>query len=188
MGNSVNDRPLQILQDRSRNTVSIRQTTLRPLTRPHCDKENCPTEQDLCLESYYNEGRYDTDDGTDDIYVIDNIVRDSGLKPSFRYVVRWYGYCKTDYTTRHSLPTAYCSPSARRWDDGSTSGEVGNCNESPPKQGFPIYTTAFPHIYSQENAESPHVEAESNREANVSTKATLPPTGLKRFPLTDLVQ
>lgn len=109
------DNTLCIDQDRKRNIVSIHRATKISTSWSHCYRNGTagakvPAEQEPRLENNSNTGR----DGNDNTYVFLKIVRHIASGLSLKFLIRYYGFSKTDKTASpHQIPQ-YCIYASRR--------------------------------------------------------------------------
>lgn len=78
----------RILQGGLENADSIQRAALSHTPERYCVEVKVPTEQEPRLETHSGEGRKETDNDTDNMYVINKVVRLLGSGPHLRYVVR----------------------------------------------------------------------------------------------------
>lgn len=119
----VNDRMLQISQDRLKKAVSVYRKTLSLTLQGRCNKEKATMEQGTLSKTDSDEGH----NGPEKMYAVDKLVRYIGSRLGLRYVVRWYRYGKT-YEAAESHLSKYLSPASRRTNDDLTSREAENRN------------------------------------------------------------
>lgn len=113
------------------NTVSFHRKTLSPTPRRHHYKAKGVIKREPQWENDSNECR----DDTDNIYVVDKIVRHISLEHGVRYIVRWYGYRNAE-DTRKPLIT-YLNALSTRTGDESTRAKKGPCWKRPKPSTLP---------------------------------------------------